>query len=61
MITYQGHPLAQPTLGLGVRNRRQLLERLRDNDRQGLGGIPVSEIREAVHNPDKAMTVSGVC
>jgi hypothetical protein len=38
-----------------VRNRRQLLERLRDNDRQGLGGILMSEIREAVHNPDKAM------
>ena len=49
----------QPTLGLEVRNRRQLLERLRDNDRQGLGGIPMSEIREAVHNSDKAMAVSG--
>lgn len=50
----------QPTLGLEVRNRRQLLERLRYNDQNGLGGIPMSEIREAVHNPDKAMAVSGI-
>ena len=48
----------QPTLGLEVRNRKQLLERLRENDREGLGGIPMSEIREALHNPDKAVTVS---
>ena len=48
----------QPTLGLEVRNRKQLLERLRENDREGLGGIPMSEIREALHSPDKAVTVS---
>ena len=48
----------QPVLGLNVRNRRQLLEKLRDYDRRGLGGIPMSEIREALHNPDKAVTVS---
>ena len=50
--------LLQPTLGLEVRSRRQLLERLRDNDRRGLGGIPMSEIREALQHPDKAMAVS---
>ena len=41
-----------------MRDRRALLERLRDYDKRGLGGIPVHEIREAVYNPDRAMTVS---
>jgi hypothetical protein len=50
----RGLPL-QPMLGLEVRSRRKLLERLRQNDQRGLGGIPMSEIREALHNPDKAM------
>ena len=49
----------QPSLGLEVRNRRQLLERLKENDHKGLGGILMSEIREALHSPEKAMAVSG--
>lgn len=50
--------LSQPTLGLEVRNRRQLLARLKEYDHEGLGGIPLSEIREALAHPDKAMSVS---
>ena len=41
-----------------MRNRRQLLERLKENDQKGLGGVLMSEIKEALHNPDKAMGVS---
>lgn len=46
-----------PALGLEVRNRRQLLERLRKNEREGLGGIPKSEVEEALPNPEKAIKV----
>lgn len=49
----------QPALGLDVRNRRQLLEKLREYDREGLGGIPVSEVKEALSKPDKAIEVRG--
>ena len=50
--------LFKPTLGLGVRNRRQLLELLKEWDREGKGGLPMSDVREAVHNPDRAVKVS---
>lgn len=50
--------LFKPTLGLNVRTRRQLLQRLKVNDEEGLGGVLVSEIREAVHSPDRVIKVS---
>lgn len=40
-----------------MRNRRQLLERLREYEREGLGGIPKSEVAEALPNPEKAIKV----
>ena len=49
--------LFRPALGLKVRNRRQLLERLREYEREGLGGIPKSEVAEALPNPEKAIKV----
>ena len=49
--------LFKPALGHGVRNRKQLLAKLRDNELRGLGGITDSDIKEAVHRHDKAMKV----
>ena len=49
----------QPALGLDVRNRRQLLEKLREYDREGLGGVLMSEVKEALPNPEKAVQVRG--
>ena len=51
------HLLFKPSLGLGVRNRRQLLEALREWEREGHGGMMMTDIREAVHNPDRAIKV----
>ena len=50
--------LFKPALGLHVRTRKQLLQRLKVNDEEGLGGLLMSEIREAVHSPDRVMKVS---
>ncbi len=50
--------LFKPSLGHQVNNRKQLLAKLRDNELLGTGGILMSDIREAVHNPEKAMKVS---
>ena len=50
--------LFKPTLGLGVRNRRQLLELLKDWEREGKGGMMMSDVREAVYNPERAIRVS---
>lgn len=49
--------LFRPALGLEVRNRRQLLERLREYEREGLGGIPKSEVEEALPHPEKSIKV----
>ena len=46
-----------PSLGGNVRNYKQLLKKLMEYDRMGLGGIPTSEIKEALSNPDKALHV----
>ena len=50
--------LFKPTLGLGVRNRRQLLELLKEWEREGKGGMMMSDVQEAIHNPDRAIRVS---
>lgn len=50
--------LFKPALGLGVRNRRQLLELLKDWEREGKGGMMMSDVREAVYNPERAIRVS---
>ena len=50
--------LFKPALGLGVRNRRQLLELLKEWEREGKGGMMMSDVREAVHNPERAIKVS---
>lgn len=50
--------LFKPALGLGVRNRRQLLELLKEWDEHGKGGMPMSDVREAIHNPERAVRVS---
>ncbi len=49
--------LFQPSIGLDVRNRRQLLVKLAEYEREGLGGIPMSEVKEALHKPEKAVKV----
>ncbi len=51
--------LFKPILGLHVRNRKQLLRYLRENDLDSRGGTLLSEIKEAVHEPDKVMKASG--
>ena len=48
----------KPALGLHVRSRKQLLRYLRDSDQEGRGGTLLSEIKEAVREPDKAIKVS---
>lgn len=45
----------KPALGLGVKNRRQLLQLLQERDEQGLGGVLLSDVQEAVYKPDKAV------
>ena len=50
--------LFRPALGLDVRSRRQLLEKLMEFEREGLGGVLMSEVKEALHNPEKAVKVS---
>lgn len=50
--------LFKPSLGLGVRNRRQLLELLKEWERDGKGGMMMNDVREAVYNPEKAIRVS---
>lgn len=50
--------LFKPALGLGVRNRRQLLELLKEWEREGKGGMMMSDVREAVYNPERAIKVS---
>lgn len=52
--------LFKPALGHGVCNRKQLLERLRTNELKGLGGIAVSDIKEAVYNHEKALKVGSL-
>ena len=49
--------LFKPALGHGVCNRKQLLAKLRENELKGLGGLTVSDIKEAVHRHDKAIKV----
>ena len=53
----EGRYLFKPTLGHGIRNRKQLLAKLSDNDQKGLGGITMSDIKEAVHKHEKAIKV----
>ena len=50
--------LFRPALGLDVRSRKQLLEKLMEYERKGLGGVLMSEVKEALHNPEKAVKVS---
>lgn len=47
----------KPAIGHQVCNRKQLVARLRGNDLEGLGGITMTDIREALHNPDKVVKV----
>lgn len=49
--------LFQPSIGHDVRNRRQLLAKLVEYEREGLGGIPMSEVKEALYKPEKAVQV----
>lgn len=49
--------LFKPALGHQVSSRKQLLARLRDYDLEGLGGITMTDIKEALHNPDKVVKV----
>ncbi len=53
--------LFKPSLGLGVRNRRQLLELLKEWEREGKGGMMMNDVREAVYNPERAIRVSPSC
>ena len=50
--------LFKPALGHNVCNRKQLLSRLREDERDGLGGILLSEIKEAVYSYEKVIKVS---
>lgn len=47
--------LFKPSLGIGVRNRHQLLHKLQELDRDGLGGVLMNDIKEALPNPDKSI------
>lgn len=47
--------LFKPSLGLAVRNRKQLLAKLRECEQLGLGGVLMSEVREALAEPEKAV------
>lgn len=53
----EGRYLFKPALGHGVCNRKQLLAQLREHEQKGLGGITVSDVKEAVYNYDKALKV----
>ena len=47
----------KPALGHHVRNKKQLLTRLQDYDREGLGGITMTDICEAIPKPEKTVKV----
>ena len=47
--------LFKPSLGLDVRNKKQLLIKLSEYERNGLGGIPMSDIKEAVHHSERVL------
>ena len=47
--------LFKPSLGLAVRNRKQLLAKLRECEHLGLGGVLMSEVQEALAEPEKAV------
>jgi len=51
----------KPALGHHVRGKKQLLTRLQDYDREGLGGITMTDICEAIPKPEKTVKVSKVC
>jgi len=43
---------------LKIKNRHQLAALLERNDREGLGGIKMSDVEEALANPQRAIRVS---
>lgn len=49
--------LFKPALGHGVCNRKQLLAKLHDNELKGLGGLTISDIKEAVYRHETALKV----
>ncbi len=53
----EGRYLFKPALGHGVCNRKQLLAKLCENERLGLGGLTLSDIKEAVYNHEKVLKV----
>lgn len=53
----EGQYLFKPVLGHSVRNRKQLLSKLHENEVAGLGGIMLTDIKEAVHNYEKVLKV----
>lgn len=42
---------------LKIKNRHQLAALLERNDREGLGGIKMSDVEEALANPQRAIRV----
>lgn len=57
----EGRYLFKPALGHGVCNRKQLLAKLCENERMGLGGLTLSDVKEAVHNHEKVIKVCQLC
>ena len=57
----EGRYLFKPALGHGVCNRKQLLARLRENELMGLGGLTLTDIKEAVYNHEKVLKVRQRC
>eukprot|EP00731_Ephydatia_muelleri_P038431 Em0759g1a len=47
--------LFKPTLGFAVKNRHQLLHKLKELDRDGLGGVSMTDIKEALPNAEKSL------
>lgn len=48
----------QPSLGHGVRNRLQLLNLLREHEKEGLGGIKMADVVESIPNAERAIQVT---
>ena len=47
--------IIQPTLGHQVRKHYQLLDLLKQRERDGLGGVTMTDVRDAVPKADKAI------
>ena len=57
MIRVMVYVFNQPSLGHDVRNRHKLLHYLQERERDGLGGLGLTDIMDSLPNHQKALKV----